>query len=66
MARTILARVERVNPTPIYAFAAALVGGALLAAGRLTPGIVLVVIALALMILWRVAQDRGEDGRNLY
>jgi hypothetical protein len=58
--------VERVNPTPLYAFAAALVGGALLAAGRLKAGIILVVIALVLMVLWRVAEDRGEDGRNLY
>jgi hypothetical protein len=58
--------MERIAPTPIYAFFAAIVGGALLAAGRIVSGGILVVLAVVLMVLWRIALDRGEDGRNLY
>jgi hypothetical protein len=52
-----------VPPTRIWAIVFAILGGALLAKGRILPGVILTLIALALIYAWhRSGRGRGQDG----
>jgi hypothetical protein len=56
--------MEYGSPTPIIAFALAIVGGALLATSHYISGLIVVVLAVVLFGAWRFAQDRGDDDRH--
>jgi len=51
-------------PTPIYAFVLAVVSGTLLATHHYVGGAVTAALAVLLMWLWQIANDRGDDDRH--
>jgi hypothetical protein len=48
-------------PTPTYAFVLGVVSGVLLATGRYAGGVIAGAIAVALLGLWKLAEERGDD-----
>ena len=57
-------RVEYGSPAPFIAFALAMVGGVLLAAGRYVGGSVAALIGVVIYAVWWFARERGDDARH--
>jgi len=50
-------------PTRIYAVVLAVVSGTLLATGHYVGGAITGGLAIFLMVLWKIAEDRGDNDR---